>query len=208
MLQSLKNINQQRDFQAPYIHDLNNRYKVRTLFVETQDLPMVDIQLTFNAGSARDQEIAKGLYGLSNMAAKLMREGTDKYSANQVAEVFDQTGAQFSVQAYRDMFVVRLRTLSDPEKLEPALSMLMEVLKNASFKPSSINLALSNTQVGQKQLQENPSRLMDIRFYRALYGQHPYAEPISGTQGSTKKINAELLKNFVISFWWRITDCP
>ncbi len=58
-----------------------------------------------------------------------MREGTDKYSANQVAEVFDQTGAQFSVQAYRDMFVVRLRTLSDPEKLEPALSMLMEVLK-------------------------------------------------------------------------------
>ena len=47
LLQSLKNINQQRDFQAPYIHDLNNRYKVRTLFVETQDLPMVDIQLTF-----------------------------------------------------------------------------------------------------------------------------------------------------------------
>lgn len=196
LLQSLKNINQQREFQAPYIHDLNNRYKVRTLFVETQDLPMVDIQLTFNAGSARDQEITKGLYGLSNMAAKLMREGTDKYSANQVAEVFDQTGAQFSVQAYRDMFVVRLRTLSDPEKLEPALGMLMEVLKNASFKPSSINLALSNTQVGQKQLQENPSRLMDIRFYRALYGQHPYAEPISGIQGSTKKINAELLKKF------------
>ncbi|MGE8539297.1 MAG: M16 family metallopeptidase, partial [Acinetobacter sp.] len=44
--------------------------------------------------------------------------------------------------------------------------------------------------------QENPSRLMDIRFYRTLYGQHPYAEPISGTQGSTKKINAGLLKQF------------
>ena len=129
LLQSLKNINPQREFQAPYIHDLNNRYKVRTLFVETQDLPMVDIQLTFNAGSARDQEIAKGLYGLSNMAAKLMREGTDKYSANQVAAVFDQTGAQFSVQAYRDMFVIRLRTLSDPKKLEPALAMMMEVIK-------------------------------------------------------------------------------
>ncbi len=196
LLQSLKNLNPQREFQAPYIHDLNNRYQVRTLFVETQDLPMVDIQLTFNAGSARDQEITKGLYGLSSMAAKLMREGTDRYSANQVAAIFDQTGAQFSVQAYRDMFVVRLRTLSDPNKLEPALGMMMEVLKNASFKPASINLALSNTQVGQKQLQENPSRLMDIRFYRTLYGQHPYAEPISGTQGSTKKINAELLKQF------------
>lgn len=196
LLQSLKNINQKQAFQAPFIHDLNNHYKVRTLFVETRDLPMVDIQLTFNAGSARDQEIAKGLFGLSSTAAKLMREGTDKYTAAQVASVFDATGAQFSVQAYRDMFVVRLRTLSDPKKMEPALGMMMEVLKNATFKPSSIQLALSNTQVGQKQLQENPSKLMDIRFYRALYGQHPYAEPITGTIGSTKKITADLLKKF------------
>lgn len=196
LLHSLKNINQKQAFQAPFIHDLNNRYKVRTLFVETRDLPMVDIQLTFNAGSARDQEIAKGLFGLSSTAAKLMREGTDKYTAAQVASVFDATGAQFSVQAYRDMFVVRLRTLSDPKKMEPALAMMMEVLKNATFKPSSIQLALSNTQVGQKQLQENPSKLMDIRFYRALYGQHPYAEPITGTIGSTKKITADLLKKF------------
>ena len=196
LLQSLKNINQKKAFQAPFIHDLNNHYKVRTLFVETRDLPMVDIQLTFNAGSARDQEIAKGLFGLSSTAAKLMREGTDKYTAAQVASVFDATGAQFSVQAYRDMFVVRLRTLSDPKKMEPALAMMMEVLKNATFKPSSIQLALSNTQVGQKQLQENPSKLMDIRFYRALYGQHPYAEPITGTIGSTKKITADLLKKF------------
>lgn len=196
LLQSLKNINQKQAFQAPFIHDLNNHYKVRTLFVETRDLPMVDIQLTFNAGSARDQEIAKGLFGLSSTAAKLMREGTDKYTAAQVASVFDATGAQFSVQAYRDMFVVRLRTLSDPKKMEPALAMMMEVLKNATFKPSSIQLALSNTQVGQKQLQENPSKLMDIRFYRALYGQHPYAEPITGTIGSTKKITANLLKKF------------
>ncbi len=196
LLQSLKNINQKQAFQAPFIHDLKNRYKVRTLFVETRDLPMVDIQLTFNAGSARDQEIAKGLFGLSSTAAKLMREGTDKYTAAQVASVFDATGAQFSVQAYRDMFVVRLRTLSDPKKMEPALAMMMEVLKNATFKPSSIQLALSNTQVGQKQLQENPSKLMDIRFYRALYGQHPYAEPITGTIGSTKKITANLLKKF------------
>lgn len=58
-----------------------------------------------------------------------MREGTDKYTAAQVASVFDATGAQFSVQAYRDMFVVRLRTLSDPKKMKPALGMMMEVLK-------------------------------------------------------------------------------
>src|SRR5690606_19144896 len=111
LLQSLKKLNLEQTFQAPHIHDLNNRYKVRTLFVETRDLPMVDIQLTFNAGAARDQEIAPGLYGLSNMAAKLMREGTEDYTANQIAAVLDQAGAQLSMQAYRDMFIVHLRSL-------------------------------------------------------------------------------------------------
>ena len=196
LLQSLKKLDNEKQFQAPYVHELNNRFKVRTLFVETKDLPMVDIQLTFNAGSARDEEIQKGLFGLSSMAAKLIREGTDQYTAREIADVFDQSGAQFSAQSYRDMFVIRLRVMSDPKKLEPALAMMMKVLKHASFKNQSISLAVSNTNVGQKQLQENPGRLMDIRFYRTLYGQHPYAQPITGTIGGTQKVNSEHLKKF------------
>ncbi len=90
LLQSLRNINQQKlDYRAPYVHDLNNRYQVRTLFVETQDLPILDIQLTFNAGAARDREIESGLYGVANMAAQLLDEGTPKYNAQQVAAVFE-----------------------------------------------------------------------------------------------------------------------
>ena len=37
---------------------------------------------------------------------------------------------------------------------------------------------------------------MSIRFYRALYGSHPYAEPITGTNGSIKKITTQHLKKF------------
>ncbi|WP_425916604.1 insulinase family protein [Acinetobacter sp. TSRC1-2] len=200
LLQSLKINNKQLQFNAPYVHELKNRYKVRTLFVESQDLPMVDIQLTFNAGAARDEEIAPGLYGVANMAAKLIDEGTEKYTANEIASAFEQVGAQFSAQAYRDMFVVKLRVLSDPKKLEPALGMMMEILNHATFKKSSINLVLSNTQVGQKQIQESPSRMMNVQFYRALYGKHPYAEPITGTQSSISKITPVQLKQFSDQF--------
>lgn len=49
------------------------------------------------------------------MAAQLLDEGTPKYNAQQVAAVFEQVGAQFSARAYRDMFIVKLRVLSDPE---------------------------------------------------------------------------------------------
>lgn len=196
VLQSLKNLSTQKNDQTPFVQELKNSDQVRTLFVSTQDLPIVDIQLTFNAGSGQDETIGKGLFGLSNMAAKLLTEGTDQLTAKQIASSFESLGAQFSANAYRDMFTVRLRVLSDPDKLEPAVNLMLDILNNATFNNSGLNLALSNTKVGQKQVQENPSRLMNIRFYRAIYGQHPYAEPSVGTQASVKKITHELLVQF------------
>lgn len=196
LLKSLKNLNHQTHYQTPFVHDLKNRNHVRTLFVETQDLPIVDIQLTFNAGSAQDESIEKGLFGLSNMAANLIDEGTDQYTANQIISAFESLGAKFSAQSYRDMFIIRLRVLSHPEKLKPAVAMLLEVINHSNFKASSINMMLDNTKVGQKQLQENPSHLTGIAFYRSLYGRHPYAEPVTGTNGSLRKITDTKLKKF------------
>ncbi|WP_151830687.1 M16 family metallopeptidase [Acinetobacter ursingii] len=195
-LSSLKNISKSTAEQAPYVHDLKNANQVRTLFVESQALPIVDIQLTFNAGSAQDERIGKGLFGIANMAANLMTEGTENYTAAQIANTFEQLGAQFSVKAYRDMFVVRLRVMSDPQKMQSAINLMLEVLNHATFNPSSLNLIYSNTQVGQRQLQENPNRLIDIKLYRTLYGTHPYAEPITGTHASIRKITPALLKQF------------
>ncbi|WOE40124.1 M16 family metallopeptidase [Acinetobacter chinensis] len=196
LLNSLKNISKNNTYRAPYIHDLKNRYDVRTLFAESQDLPIIDIQLTFNAGAARDTEMQGGQSGVANMAANLLDEGTKRYNAEEIVTVFEQTGASFSAKAYRDMFIVKLRVLADPQKMETALAMMIELLNNATFKKSSIELVLSNTQVGQKQLKENPSRLMGIQFQRAIYGKHPYAEPVTGTNGSIKNITPELLQKF------------
>ncbi len=199
-LQSLKNLSHKSNFQAPFVQELDNQYKVRSLFVENQDIPMVDIQLTFNAGSARDHSISKDLSGLANMTARLLPEGTQQYSANQIAATFQRLGAKFSVNAYRDMFVVKLRVLSDPDKLEPALALMLDIVKNSTFNNAGLNMVWSNTKVGQKQVQENPNSLMNFQFYRTLYGDHPYAEPISGTQASIRKITVEDLKHFKDQF--------
>ncbi len=199
-LQSLKNLSDKQNIQAPFVQELDNQYKVRSLFVETQDLPIIDIQLTFNAGSARDQSISRDLAGLANMTARLLPEGTEKYTATQIATTFQRLGARFSVNAYRDMFVIKLRVLSDPEKLEPALNLLLEIINHATFNSTGLNMIWNNTKVGQKQILENPTSMMNIAFYRALYGEHPYAEPITGTQASIRKITTDDLKNFKNTF--------
>ena len=194
-LTSLKNIKNNQLNQTPFVQDIPSELKVRTLFVETHDLPIIDLQLTFNAGSAQDLNF-KGISGTANMAAKLLFEGTDQYTAKQLISTFNHYGAKVSATAHRDMFIIRLRVLSDPQKLDPALNLLLHVIQKSNFNQSGLNLVVSNTQIGQKQIQENPSRLMSVRFYRDLYGKHPYAEPSVGTQGSIKKINPELLQEF------------
>ena len=93
-LQSLKNLKARQETQTPFVQELNNALKVRTLFVETHDLPIVDIQLTFNAGSAQDETLGQGLFGTANMAAKLMLEGTDQYTAKQINNTFESLGAK------------------------------------------------------------------------------------------------------------------
>ncbi len=133
LLHSLNAVNELVDVRAPQVYELKNHRHVRTLFVENPALPMVDIQLTFNAGSARDAEIEKGLFGVANMAAQLIDEGTKRYKAEEIAAAFETTGARFSTTAYRDMFVVRLRTLSDPQKMQTAVKMMLEILKHCNF---------------------------------------------------------------------------
>lgn len=196
LLHSLNAVNELPNAHAPQVHDFTTRKQARSLFVENTALPMVDIQLTFNAGSARDGEVESGLYGLANMAAQLIDEGTPRYTAQEVASTFENVGARFSATAYRDMLVVRLRTLSDPDKMHLAVEMMLALLKHATFEPSNIQRVVSNTQIGQKQLRENPSRLMNIRLYRAIYAKHPYAEPITGTNGSIKRIQPQHLQKF------------
>ena len=195
-LSSLKGIAETQHYQAPSIYSLKNEHQVRTLFAPTQGLPVVDIQLTFNAGSARDNTIRGELNGLASLTAQLLDEGTSKYNATQIAATFEMLGAQFSAQAYRDMFIVKLRVTADNQRLEPALSLLLEILKDTQFRQSNIDLILNNASVGQQQTKENPSRLLGIRFYRAVYGSHPYAAPTTGTQRTLSLIKPDDIQNF------------
>lgn len=195
-LQSLQDIPQHQSFTAPYVQEIYTDQKVRTLLVESHSLPIVDIQLTFNAGSARDASIGKGLYGLSHLTAQLLNEGTATQTTDDIASTFERLGAQYQAQAYRDMFIIKLRVLSDEKRLNPAIHQLILLLKGATFPQSSIQRILSNAQVGQKQVQENPSRTMSVRFYRALYGDHPYAEPTTGTIQSLRRITSRDIRDF------------
>ena len=101
----------------------------KVLFVESKQLPMLDIEMTFDAGSARDGKV----FGLANMTSVLMSTATQKRSEDEVAQGFDELGAQIGSGVSRDSSSLSLRTLTRPEIMSQALALFSEVLTQPKF---------------------------------------------------------------------------
>ncbi|MCB1673563.1 MAG: insulinase family protein, partial [Pseudomonadales bacterium] len=162
------------------------------LFVAAPDLPMLDVRVVFNAGSARDGD----KFGLASLVSQMLDEGTSTRNTDQIANTFESLGASFNVGAYRDMFVADLRVLSDNNYLEPALDVFSDVLAHPIFPQNSFNRIFDGAQMGQQQRQQSPAAQAAILFYQQLYGSHPYAHPSNGTAESLKTISTDDLKTF------------
>jgi zinc protease len=148
----------------------------RVYYVHTEDLPMVDIQVVFDAGSARDGR----QFGLAALTADLVDAGAGKWNADEIAQRFESVGAQFGAGSSIDMATVSLRTLTDKPLFDKALETLQVILSKPLFKEADFQREKNRTLAGLKQQEESPAELGSIAFYNTLYGNHPYAHPESG----------------------------
>jgi len=87
------------------------------LFVERTELPIVDVRVVFDAGSARDGDHP----GLARLVSNLLLEGTDALSSGEIARRFERYGARVSTDSGRDTANVSLRALSGAERLDPVI---------------------------------------------------------------------------------------
>ncbi|MFP5441889.1 MAG: M16 family metallopeptidase [Gammaproteobacteria bacterium] len=164
----------------------------RVYFVQAPELPMLDVRVLFDAGSARD-----GLDpGLARLTAAMIGEGTPTHSVDEINEGFEAVGAEFSATSYRDMAVVELRSLTAPELLAPALALFTDVVAHPSFPGEEVERIRGQMLVGLERDEEEPATIAARSFMAALYMVHPYAMPPEGTVASVRGIRAEDLRNF------------
>ncbi len=177
---------------VPVIQHWQTANGVRVLFVETHELPMVDIQVVFDAGSARDG----GMPGVANLTSDLLNEGAGDLSADQIADRFEGAGAQFSANTDRDTTTVSLRSLSDAKLLKTAVDTLTQVLQSPSFPKNAFERERKRMLVDLQQEQESPGDIANNKFYAVLYGKHPYAGDPLGTPDSLKALNRDDVASF------------
>lgn len=176
----------------PQIEHWQTSNGVPVYFIQAHDLPMVDLRLTFDAGSARDGSKP----GTALLANGLLAEGAGGQSSQQLAESFDAIGAVFGNGVARDMAWLQLRSLSDPRYLQPALATLGKILNQPEFPQDAWLRELKRLQFGVKAKQQSPAAIAEDAFYKALYGDHPYATPAEGTEQSLAALRLDDLKAF------------
>ena len=164
----------------------------RVYFVNAPELPMVDISVALDAGSARDGDTP----GLACLTSSVMDEGAGDLDPDARADQLARLGATVSHSCGRDMSSVSLRSLTRPQVLQPALAILRKAIKQPRFDAGDFARVQDQTLAGLRQQRQDPGSLAALSFYPALYGDHPYGHNTSGTADSVAAITPAQLRAF------------
>ena len=177
---------------SPKIQHWQTSNGARVYFVEAPELPILDMQITFDAGAARD---GKQL-GLAVLTNGLLAEGAGGLSAEQISEQFDSIGARFGNDAQRDMSMLTLRSLSEKKYLDPAIKLLATILQKPEFPQAAFERERNRLLQAIKQRKQRPGKLADLSFFKAVYNDHPYGSLPSGMAETVEALTIEDLKTF------------
>ena len=174
---------------------------VRVLYVYAPELPMLDIQVIFDAGSARDAK-KPGLASLANgMLSHGAISGDEVLSIDDISERFENVGARFGAGASKDNAKVSLRSLTDKNWLPGAMDTLQAVINNPTFDENELERVRKQLLVGFERRKQSPASIVNEEFYKAIYQNHPYALPGIGIEQSIKEISRDDLINFHKQFY-------
>jgi zinc protease len=169
----------------------------KVYYVNAPELPMVDIKLVFNAGSARDGLLS----GTARMTSAMLDEGAAGLDADQIAAAFADVGAKYGASSERDMAVLSLRSLTEPKALEQALNTFTTVLSKPDFPQVSFRRIQQQLLSGLQAEKQSPSAMATRVFYKNLYSDHPYATMPAGDSESVSRLTIADLKRFYQQFY-------
>lgn len=190
--ESLPHGSKEPKFQLPPIQRTRLSNGMEVLLVEKHELPLVNLHLLFSSGRAEDPADKPGL---AEMTAAVWDEGTQKRTAEQIADELAGMGATLSVGADWDSTNVRLFTLK--RHLAKALNVYVDVLRNPAFPQQELDRQRLAVLGRLTQVRNEPLALAPMAVNQLLYGaEHPYGHPQLGNPAVLRQMSSDELKNF------------
>ncbi len=172
---------------GPVIQHWQTKNGALVLFVAAPELPMVDVQVVFDAGSARDGSKP----GLATLTNATLTDGAGQWDADQIAQRMDSVGAKLSNGSLADMSWVSLRTLTEEKAFDTSLATLTEILKTPTFPVDAMERNRKMMLANLQHEEQSPGEVAKKRFMQMVFGTHPYAIHGNGTKESLNAISRD-----------------
>lgn len=170
---------------------------VPVYFVFSPELPMVDIELRFRAGAIHDGRLP----GLAAMTTALLRTGAKGMDVVAINEAFDSVGARLATAAGYDSIKVSLRSLTEEQYFDKSLETFKHLLSQPTFPAGEAELKRKQTLLSIRVSKENPASVANKKFRENIYPDHPYGQPVIGTEESVSNISVEDIRHYYKTYF-------
>jgi zinc protease len=160
------------------------------------NVPKISAILTFrSATTATDREAHPGI---AQIAASVANEGTDTRTSKQIKEELRSIGGTLGLGSDADSTTMTASSLSE---FSPRLFELMsDVAQHPSFPETEVKLAQENTIQQIRAGRADPGFLVNERFQKAVFGNHPYSFVVPDEK-SISALTRNDLRAFVTKFY-------
>jgi predicted Zn-dependent peptidase len=145
----------------------------RVISERVQGVRSVSLGLWIGAGS-RDEPTAKA--GISHFIEHLLFKGSERYGAQEIAELFDTMGGELNAATSRETTVLYTRVPDD--RVEQALDVMADMVFAPTFADVDSEREVVLEEIAM--VEDTPQDLVHDHAAEAVFGVHPLGRPVIG----------------------------
>ena len=182
------------------IEKLDSYKGAKAYLVQTKALPMVDIEVSIDAGDRYDPA---GKSGLADMVAGLMnygvKSGKGVLNEAQIADEIADLGANIGLSVSGERAILRIRSLSRKDLRDRAVQLAAAMLSAPTYDSKIVEREKQRTITSLLEAETKPEFVLERRFKKSVYGNYPLAD--SPTVKSVAAVSVNDLVQFHKQFY-------
>jgi zinc protease len=169
---------------------------VTVIAKRTSTTPAVTLIANVRAGSVHDTAEHQGL---AHFVSRAIDRGTDRHSADELAEQLDNRGVTLSTSVNRHLLSLSCTCLI--EDMDDILRLVAEIVMRPMFPAAEVDRRRGEIVTLIRQDEDNPAAVAVETLMSILYGAaHPYGRRLRGTVDSVGRIDRRTLQQFHASY--------
>ncbi|MBI5324160.1 MAG: insulinase family protein [Ignavibacteriae bacterium] len=178
---------------------LNRSLLPNGISIITEEIPTVEsfaLGIFINAGSREDPYL---IPGVAHLLEHAIFKKTKKRSGKQIADDIENIGAYLNAFTTKEFTCIYIRALK--EHIGKGLEILSDIVLNPIFTEKDLRNEKLVITEEINVIEDDPEDLIFDFSDKLIFGNHPLANPITGTRNSLQMINLDEIDSFHKKFY-------